>query len=1338
MLHDRKSFCWIVFSLVVTLFTSHTSAANQRDARSRRLDAFAAPGRWVTSELNARQATDTLADGRPTLHIQIDVDHTRPENVPIGWPRMYLQLEPEEKNWDKYDRFEFLLLGRTDRPTDSGLPAVFHVMCPDKENGVGVAIRLPKPNSWTRVSIPINSIGSLDRLGALHFYIGEKRYEHGERVEFLMGGFRLTRNNNESANGEVQITTLDTYILDDLEMVHEWAVRQEGARLEPADSAAVGTGAMRGHFPGSLRKKLRARPLKDLLAWERCQGVSFWAKGNGSDQFGCISLQGWSSRLSYVYHFPLKHTEWRQFTVPWYDFVPQGQYEPIGSPGGLPPGGGFDSVTLGDRWTLYHNNKPIPAHSYAIDHLQVERRVEQPGPVPALRPIEDVLQRLRERKQFHIVCIGDSITAGAGLADPDNRRYAVRLQALLRSRLQYDEVSVESRGVGGARTTDARAWVDRDLNGTPPDLVIIQFGYNDKKLFSCDYFQRSLDDYIDRVARKTNGKTAILLLTTLPGTGPAFSLLDDFAEAVRELGEQRQVTVYDLHRTMKQAGTRAEIESTYYADMAHPNEAGHELIASSIADLLYKSETALRIDFGTDKSPVRKGFVRVTGETGWAEGTKVGWLNAASIHDFSHPIPRGPAQPVIFTNDWREDGVQGDGPATLRIDMPKGKYRIWAIGGPAFGVPAQVWNAQLRNGGASAEATWCGKYSCRTMTLDVESDEPGKLDLTIDTRSRWALNALIIASHREWHEDTVKEIAAMERHAFFLPEDVLAQWKHQPRVVNERPSPEFSDTVHARGFAIHQRNWVAPVWPDSHPSRDASELQLETFAAPGQYEPLTFTLLPLRDLRRVTVNVSDLRSDEGRVLPTSDIDIRYVQYKWVRPNYNVRGRYYRAPDLLPRFVEPRDLRARENFRVWLTLHVRLDATPGRYHGTVQVNLDRKPSAKLPIRVRVLPITLERDPELVNGTYYRPPVNHIDKAPDAYSRTWWSRKMRCDFASMGQHGYNSFVARVVAGPAENGNWITSVGELETLLNVAQSHGFDRLKPVVCYFNYSLLKRYRYYTGHELRKHLVGVRMPPREFFDEVSQIVRALESERKRRGLAEFVYYPIDEPATTPASIEFTTAVLKAIKQVPGVRTYVTADPTEPRFAPLKPFVDVWCCHYFALSQDQRDKQLREQGVEHWCYPNQVAGENDHTPVGGARMTYGFGRWRLGYSVLIPWTFEAHSGAPENYLDGYSMDFFNKTADDGSVLPCTLYEAYRQGIDDGRYITTLERWIERARKRGFDQHARQAQQALASIRNSISVNRENYRQLEAWGWTDVQLNQNRRALAEQILALQELR
>ncbi len=126
------------------------------------------------------------------------------------------------------------------------------------------------------------------------------------------------------------------------------------------------------------------------------------------------------------------------------------------------------------------------------------------------------------------------------------------------------------------------------------------------------------------------------------------------------------------------------------------------------------------------------------------------------------------------------------------------------------------------------------------------------------------------------------------------------------------------------------------------------------------------------------------------------------------------------------------------------------------------------------------------------------------------------------------------------------------------------------------------------------------------------------------------------------------------------------------------------------------------GLEYWCYPNHISGENDHTPCVGARMTYGFGLWNSGFRCLIPWIFAGTSGSQWNYLDCKTMDFCNRTDMDGSVIPVTLWAAYAEGMDDGRYINTLEKLIAQARDDGFQQAADSAQTAIDFIRSSIYV------------------------------------
>ncbi|NOZ21141.1 MAG: hypothetical protein GXP25_08630 [Planctomycetes bacterium] len=380
----------------------------------------------------------------------------------------------------------------------------------------------------------------------------------------------------------------DPVVLEDFETLAGWQARAKSAAFKQADSAAVGKGAIRVTLPGMVFKQLSKRPLEGSAAWDRYEGLSFWVKGDGSDLFGSVAIGPRpAGYYSYVCYFPLKNTEWHKVTVAWEDLVPEGQYDPIGTYGALPPSG-ITAVRFGSRWRIYFNNAKMPKHTYCIDQIQIEEKVEKPGPVPKPRPFSEVVDLLKAKKKVHIVCMGDSITAGTGLADRDKERYAVRMQELLREWLGYDDIICESRAVGGARLTDARAWTPRDFVGEPPDLVTILYGYNDKSsAYTKDYFKRSLNDYIDRIARKTQGKTAILPLATIPGTGPRFVMMDDYADAVRETAKERGLACFDLQKVFKAIG-RDKIES-YFHDQAHPNAEGHQIIADAIVTFLVKS-----------------------------------------------------------------------------------------------------------------------------------------------------------------------------------------------------------------------------------------------------------------------------------------------------------------------------------------------------------------------------------------------------------------------------------------------------------------------------------------------------------------------------------------------------------------------------------------------------------------------------------------------------------------------------------------------------------------------------------------------------------------------------
>ena len=63
-------------------------------------------------------------------------------------------------------------------------------------------------------------------------------------------------------------------------------------------------------------------------------------------------------------------------------------------------------------------------------------------------------------------------------------------------------------------------------------------------------------------------------------------MLDEYAEAIRKLGEIKQLPVFDLNAILKQRG-RAALYGIYF-DHAHPNVEGQRYIAEQLFQFFLK------------------------------------------------------------------------------------------------------------------------------------------------------------------------------------------------------------------------------------------------------------------------------------------------------------------------------------------------------------------------------------------------------------------------------------------------------------------------------------------------------------------------------------------------------------------------------------------------------------------------------------------------------------------------------------------------------------------------------------------------------------------------------
>ena len=750
------------------------------------------------------------------------------------------------------------------------------------------------------------------------------------------------------------------------------------------------------------------------------------------------------------------------------------------------------------------------------------------------------------------------------------------------------------------------------------------------------------------------------------------------------------------------------------------------------AVLPFWSWSAITIyDFGTETSPVQTGAVCVT----VSGGSGVTWDHPAALRRaVTNALVRAgredrastrSAPPESYHTALSCDAVTSTHADTLRFAVSRGAYKVVIYTGRTGGSAAQVWDLTVKHRTQSVRATYAGGHELRKLVLDAEADAQG-LTLEIATRSRWALNALVLIPASEWSQAETC-LAEIERPLFLLPDEELKKWKEVPRE-DRNPAPQWSEAEKARGFACYTRPWADPIWPRHVPLQHEIDAPVRAFAAPGEYEPLTFALHALKPLERVEITLSAF-TNATTVIPREACDLRVVRAMYVRPNYNAVNTYYLAPDVLMPW-QPQGLPRGENLRLWLTVKVPLGQPEGLYTSEATVCAEGV-TLRVPLTLRVVPITLLKDESIVFGQYYYTPLRNMRSAPDAFLRAWWQAKTCAELEDLREHGQNTVTVSVwSAWDKEKKCWRHAVDETQRMVDLMRAVGFT--KPLVCSIATASVYA-KYMEGRSMGSHLSQLEMPPQPFFEEMTRLVREIEAEARRRQWPELLYYPVDEPSTSPLSVAFMTRVLAAIKQVPGVRTYVTADPEHEQFAAMKPYVDVWCCQPFSLGRKAVLDDMRTRGVEYWCYPNHISGENDHTPTLGARMTYGYGLWESGYRALIPWIYQHNSGDPWNYLDGRTQDFFNRSDDEGTPIPVTLWEAYREGIDDGRYLYTLQTWIARAREQGLAAEADAAQKVVDALMAAIPV-QPKYK--EAGLWAATTLDVWRWRIAEQILILQK--
>jgi acyl-CoA thioesterase I len=183
------------------------------------------------------------------------------------------------------------------------------------------------------------------------------------------------------------------------------------------------------------------------------------------------------------------------------------------------------------------------------------------------------------KPDLRLLALGDSLTAGKDLEDPEAQAYPAVLERLLREK-GYN-VAVTNAGLSGDTTADVLARLDWSL-AEKPDIVLVALGSNDtfqgKKL-------PDIEKNIERILRRAEAAgavTVLALLKTFPNLGPSYG--DAYEKMFARLAE-RTGSVLAPFLLEGVAGD----PSLNLPDGIHPNAEGHRRAAKTLLPAIEES-----------------------------------------------------------------------------------------------------------------------------------------------------------------------------------------------------------------------------------------------------------------------------------------------------------------------------------------------------------------------------------------------------------------------------------------------------------------------------------------------------------------------------------------------------------------------------------------------------------------------------------------------------------------------------------------------------------------------------------------------------------------------------
>lgn len=502
------------------------------------------------------------------------------------------------------------------------------------------------------------------------------------------------------------------------------------------------------------------------------------------------------------------------------------------------------------------------------------------------------------------------------------------------------------------------------------------------------------------------------------------------------------------------------------------------------------------------------------------------------------------------------------------------------------------------------------------------------------------------------------------------------------------------------------------ILPDTLPSPAKASPVLQAEACRGEFEPASFILRALKnDMEGVTLEATELKS-ETAVIPRDRVDLKVVKV-WYQAGtawFGIRSDQGRVlvPELLlnddtlirvdtqrqaniiklpfpdgeqyrdisrempvpPRDVlhsiedfpvrdaarlQPVHLRAGQTQQFWVTFHIPQDASSGSYEGFIALKAQGRPIGAIPVQVKVLPFVLEK-PKIEYSLYY---VGKLKAKGVISSAVKNQQQLRAELQNMWNHG--------VTNPTVYQDF-DNKALLKKVLQIRKEVGM---------------------TGRPL--YYLGIRTEQPANPSAVARYISQTDTMRalmKPYGVPELYVYGIDE--ASPELLQKQKDVWRTLR-TRGVKIFV-AGWTPGHFEQIGEDIDL-----FVDGQPPKRKEadkFHKVGRRIFSYNQpQVGVENPLI----YRKNYGLRLWQEGYDGAMTYAYQDGFGSIWNDFDHtkFRDHCFTYPTVNG-VIDTIAWEGFREGVDDVRYITTLEKRVRLAASR----QGRQGTGALSKARSFL--------------------------------------